>query len=154
PSLPPTVRAVAAAISTLGRNMRIEVNAPKGALVHVYRDGQLVKSVTPEQAKALTIPADGATKDDVQIVVVTKSGEVMSTPVPANEGAPADGEPSSTTPSAEATPAPATTAPARAGKSAGAKSAGAKSAGTKSNGNSSTGKPGQRSTSDTTKSGK
>ena len=135
--------------------MRIEVNAPKGALVHVYRDGQLVKSVTPEEAKALTIPAVGATKDDVQIVVVTKSGEVMSTPVPANEGAPADGEPSSTTtPSAEATPAPATTTPARAAKSAGAKSAGAKSAGTKSNGKSSTGRSGQRSTSDTTKTGK
>jgi len=135
--------------------MRIEVNAPKGALVHVYRDGQLVKSVTPDEAKALTIPAAGATTDDVQIVVVTKSGEVMSTPVPANEGVPADGEPSSTTtPSAEATPAPATTTPARAAKSAGAKSAGAKSAGTKSNGKSSTGRSGQRSTSDTTKTGK
>ena len=149
------MRAVAAAIRNIGRNMRIEVNAPKGALVHVYRDGQLVKSVTPEEAKALTIPAAGATTDDVQIVVVTKSGEVMSTPVPANEGVPADGEPSSTTtPSAEATPAPATTTPARAAKSAGAKSAGAKSAGTKSNGKSSTGRSGQRSTSDTSKTGK
>jgi len=140
--------------------MRIEVNAPKGALVHVYRDGQLVKSVTPEEAKALTIPAAGASQDDVQIVVVTKSGEVMSTPVPANEGDPVSSEPSTTTaPSAEPTPATTTTTPARVAKSAGAKSAGAKSAGaksagTRSNGKSSTGKSGQRSTSDTTKAGK
>jgi len=154
------VRAVAAAIRNIGRNMRIEVNAPKGALVHVYRDGQLVKSVTPEEAKALTIPAAGATTDDVQIVVVTKSGEVMSTPVPANEGVPADGEPSSTTtPSAEATPAPATTTPARAAKSGAAKSGAVKSgaagkATTPASGKSSTGKTGQRSTSDTTKTGK
>jgi len=134
--------------------MRIEVNAPKGALVHVYRDGQLVKSVTPEEAKALTIPAAGATKEDVQIVVVTKSGEVMSTPVPANEGAPADGEPSSTTPSAAATPAPATTVPARAAKSGVAKSGAAGRATTPASAKSSTSKSGQRSTSDTTKSGK
>ena len=149
------MRAVAAAIRTIGRNMRIEVDAPKGALVHVYRDGQLVKSVTPEEAKSLTIPAAGATKDDVQIVVVTKSGEVMSTPVPANEGEPASGEPSSTTtPSAESSPAPATTVPARAARSGAAKSGAAGRATTPASAKSSTSKSGQRSTSDTTKSGK
>jgi len=73
---------VAAAIRSVGRNLRVEVSAPKGALVHVYRDGQLVRSVTPEEAKAMTIPANGATQDDVQIVVVTRTGDVMSTPVP------------------------------------------------------------------------
>ena len=82
PSLPATVRQVAAAVRTIGRTMRVEVNAPKGALVHVYRDGQLVTSVTPEEAKSLSIAANGARPEDVQIVVVTRTGDVMSTPVP------------------------------------------------------------------------
>jgi hypothetical protein len=104
--LPPTVRQVAAAVRSVGRNLRVEVSAPKGALVHVYRDGQLVRSVTPEEAKALTIPANGATQDDVQIVVVTRTGDVMSTPVP-ESGNDTGGASTSTDPLDTATTEPA-----------------------------------------------
>ncbi|MFZ9075854.1 MAG: hypothetical protein ACO20Z_01880 [Ilumatobacteraceae bacterium] len=59
----------------------MEVAAPKGALIHLYRNGQLWKSVTPDEIKKLKIPADGATAEDIQIVVVTRTGAVMSTPI-------------------------------------------------------------------------
>jgi len=49
-------------------------------LVHVYRNGELVRSVTPEEAKTLSIPSNGASAEDVQIVVVTRTGEVLATP--------------------------------------------------------------------------
>jgi hypothetical protein len=147
------VRAIAADVRTVGRNLRITVNAPAGALVHVYRDGQLVKSVTPEEAKALTIPAAGATTNDVQLVVVTRTGEVMSTPPPAPQGDSANGG-ATPTPTSNDT---ATTTTVRAANAAGGRKSPttSKAAGTKSStGKSSSGKAGQRSTSDTTKSGK
>ena len=80
PQLPPTVRALAAAVRAVGRTLRIETQAPKGSLVHVYRNGELVRSVTPEEAKTLSIPSNGASAEDVQIVVVTRTGEVLATP--------------------------------------------------------------------------
>ena len=90
----------------VGRTLRVETHAPKGSLVHVYRNGELVKSVTPEEAKALTIPAAGATAEDVQIVVVTRSGEVLSTPEVA---APTESTPSDKAGGDAATPTGTTT---------------------------------------------
>ncbi len=48
--------------------------------MHVYRDGALVATVNPEQAKNFTMPANGAAPADVQIVVVAPTGEVTATP--------------------------------------------------------------------------
>lgn len=50
--------------------------------MHVYRDDVLVKTVTAEEAKSLTIPAQGAVATDVQIVMVTKTGEVLASADP------------------------------------------------------------------------
>ena len=80
PALPATTRSLASVIRTVGRTLRVEVSAPRGALVHVYRDGALVATVNPEQAKNFTMPANGAAPADVQIVVVAPTGEVTATP--------------------------------------------------------------------------
>ncbi|MFM7526347.1 MAG: hypothetical protein ACKO48_07560 [Actinomycetota bacterium] len=157
---------MAANVLAVGRNLRVEVSAPKGALVHIYRDGKLVRSVTPEEAKSLTIPAgnsSGASAEDaVQIVVVTRTGEVLSTPVPAGEQGGATGGRGDTpaeqggATGGEVTP---TTAAARAGAGSGAtakpganaKPGATAKPGTQSGGKSSSGKAGQRSTTDTVK---
>ncbi|MGA1258564.1 MAG: hypothetical protein ACO3X0_07715, partial [Ilumatobacteraceae bacterium] len=81
PELPPSTRPLVAEIRALGKVLKVEVAAPKGALIHLYRNGQLWKSVTPDEIKKLKIPADGATAEDIQIVVVTRTGAVMSTPI-------------------------------------------------------------------------
>ena len=162
PSLPATVRPVAAVIRSTGRTMRVEVNAPKGALVHVYRDGQLVTSVTPDEAKALAIPANGAKPEDVKIVVVTRTGEVMSTPVPPSDDSSTGAAPSSASPGAASSPTTApngeisnTTAPRRsaAGNRAGSNRSNNNQTTTSlpKNANTSPAKTGQRSTSDTVK---
>ena len=166
PALPTSVRPVAAAIRSVGRNLIVAVTAPRGALVHVYRDGQLVRSVTPEEAKALTIPANGATQDEVQIVVVTRTGEVMSTPVPDSGNDTTGGAGSTTDPvgaapsdssSSKSSPAVANSTPssrnaARAGNS---RTGAVRSSPTTTvkpvTGKSSTGRSGQRSTNDTVK---
>jgi hypothetical protein len=141
--------------------MRVEVDAPKGALVHIYRDGQLVRSVTPEEAKALTIPANGAAPEDIQIVVVTRTGEVLSTPAPEPAGAgggdkPASTGPGSTTGGSSAAPSatPSAGAKRQAASGAGTKQGTKQDTGTNNNGKSGGGKAGQRSSNDTTKSGK
>lgn len=143
PALSASVRQLAAAIRTIGRNVKVEVVAPKGSLVHVYKDGQLVKSVTPDEAKSLLIPAQGSSSDDVQVVVVTRTGEVMATSTPTDLGAvPAAGA-SNETPSlgkSGSTTTTVKTAVRTTTKSAtGTRSAAGKSSTTKS---------GQRSTSD------
>jgi hypothetical protein len=135
-------------VRAVGRTLRIETQAPKGSLVHIYRNGELVRSVTPEEAKTLAIPSNGASADDVQIVVVTRTGEVLATPAtetPAGTGGTGGGsrgdEPSTTV----------TTQPTR--PSTGKASAGKASAG-KAAPNAtgkSTSKPGQRQTSDKNK---
>ena len=81
PELPPSTRPLVAEIRAVGNMLKVEVAAPKGALIHLYRNGQLWKSVTPDEIKKLKIPADGATAEDIQIVVVTRTGAVMSTPI-------------------------------------------------------------------------
>jgi subtilisin family serine protease len=81
PELPPSTRPLVAEIRAVGKMLKVEVAAPKGALIHLYRNGQLWKSVTPDEIKKLKIPADGATAEDIQIVVVTRTGAVMSTPI-------------------------------------------------------------------------
>ncbi|MEY3575652.1 MAG: hypothetical protein RLZZ88_795, partial [Actinomycetota bacterium] len=129
PQLPPTVRALAAAVRSVGRTLRIETQAPKGSLVHIYRNGELVRSVTPEEAKTLSIPSNGASAEDVQIVVVTRTGEVLATPpaeTPTGTGE-SSGDKSSTT----ATTQPASRA--NAGKAAATKANAGKAAATKAN---------------------
>ena len=73
----------------VGGNLRIALVAPRGALVHVYHNGALVRSVTAEQAKNLTMAANGAATSEMQVVVVTQTGEVSASPAP--ESAPASG---------------------------------------------------------------
>jgi len=137
--------------------MRVQVDAPRGALVHVYRDGQLVTSVTPDEAKSLTIPANGANPDDVQIVVITRAGDVMSTPVPPSDDTSPGAVPSagSSATGAPRVSSPNTTAPRRAagGNRASNNRPNNKQTVTSNpqTGNSSNGKAGQRSTSDTVK---
>ena len=63
------------------------VTAPKGALVHVYHNGALVRSVTAEQAKNLMMPANGAAVSEMQFVVVTQTGDVSASPSPAGKSA-------------------------------------------------------------------
>jgi hypothetical protein len=135
----------------VGRTLRVETQAPKGSLVHVYRNGELVKSVTPEEAKALTIPAAGATAEDVQIVVVTRSGEVLSTPEVA---APTESAPSDTAGGAATTPTgtstPAVTPKSTIGKPATGKTATGKTAAKSATGKTPV-KTGQRQASDKNK---
>jgi hypothetical protein len=71
----------------VGGNLRVAVTAPKGALVHVYHNGVLVRSVTAEQAKNLMMPANGAAVSEMQFVVVTRTGEVSASPAPAGKSA-------------------------------------------------------------------
>ncbi|NDE67319.1 MAG: hypothetical protein EB062_04370 [Actinobacteria bacterium] len=148
--MPPTVRALAAAVRSVGRTLRIETQAPKGSLVHIYRNGELVRSVTPEEAKTLSIPSNGASAEDVQIVVVTRTGEVLATPpaeTPTGTGE-SSGDKSSTT----TTTQPASRA--NAGKAAATKANAGKAAATKAAANStgkSTTTSGQRQTSDKNK---
>jgi hypothetical protein len=81
PVLPPETPPIAAVIRAVGRMIRVETSAPRGALVHVYRNGELVASVSPQAARSLVIPANGASVEGIQVVVVTRTGELMSTPV-------------------------------------------------------------------------
>jgi hypothetical protein len=140
-------------VRAVGRTLRIETQAPKGSLVHVYRNGELVRSVTPEEAKTLSIPSNGASADDVQIVVVTRTGEVLATPAtetPAGTG----GTGGATDPDGSRGDEPSTTVTTQPTRpSTGKASAGKASAG-KAAPNAtgkSTSKPGQRQTSDKNK---
>jgi hypothetical protein len=122
-------------------------------LVHVYRNGELVRSVTPEEAKTLAIPSNGASADDVQIVVVTRTGEVLATPAtetPAGTGGTGGGsrgdEPSTTVTTQPTRPS---TGKASAGKASAGKASAGKAAPNATG--KSTSKPGQRQTSDKNK---
>jgi hypothetical protein len=134
-------------------------------LVHIYRNGELVRSVTPEEAKTLSIPSNGASAEDVQIVVVTRTGEVLATPpaeTPTGTGE-SSGDKSSTTattqPASRANAGKAAATKANAGKAAATKAAATKAnagkaAATKAAANStgkSTTTSGQRQTSDKNK---
>jgi hypothetical protein len=145
-------------VRAVGRTLRIETQAPKGSLVHVYRNGELVRSVTPEEAKTLSIPSNGVSADDVQIVVVTRTGEVLATPAtetPAGTG----GTGGATDPDGSRGDEPSTTVTTQPTRpSTGKASAGKASAGKASAGKAapnatgkSTSKPGQRQTSDKNK---
>lgn len=81
------MREFAPLVRLVGSNLRVAVTAPKGALVHVYRNGALVRSVTAEQAKNLTMVANGAAVSEMQFVVVTQAGEVSASPAPESEPA-------------------------------------------------------------------
>jgi hypothetical protein len=146
-------------VRAVGRTLRIETQAPKGSLVHIYRNGELVRSVTPEEAKTLAIPANGASADDVQIVVVTRTGEVLATPpteTPAGTGATgpgsSGGDESSTTVTTQ--PTDPATGKTNSGKAAAGRANAGRAASTKAAPNAtgkSTSKPGQRQTSDKNK---
>jgi subtilisin family serine protease len=87
PRLPTSVREFAPVVRLVGGNLRVAVTAPKGALVHVYHNGALVRSVTAEQAKNLMMPANGAAVSEMQFVVVTQTGDVSASPSPAGKSA-------------------------------------------------------------------
>ena len=81
------MREFAPLVRLVGSNLRVAVTAPKGALVHVYHNGALVRSVTAEQAKNLTMVANGAAASEMQFVVVTRTGEVLASPAPVSTSA-------------------------------------------------------------------
>jgi hypothetical protein len=87
PILPTSTREIAPEVRLVGGNLRIVLVAPKGALVHVYHNGALVRSVTAEQAKNLTMAANGAAASEMQFVVVTRTGDVSASPAPAGKSA-------------------------------------------------------------------
>ncbi|MDP4641511.1 MAG: hypothetical protein NWS59_00340, partial [Ilumatobacteraceae bacterium] len=87
PTLPTSARELAPEIRLVSGNLRIALVAPKGALVHVYHNGVLVRSVTAKQAKNLTMAANGADVSEMQFVVVTRDGEVLASPAPASTSA-------------------------------------------------------------------
>ena len=87
PVLPASTREIAPEVRLVGGNLRIALVAPRGALVHVYHNGALVRSVTAEQAKNLTMAANGAATSEMQVVVVTQTGEVSASPAPESEPA-------------------------------------------------------------------
>ena len=87
PVLPTSIRELAPVVRLVGGNLRIAVVAPRGALVHVYHNGALVRSVTAQQAKNLTMAANGAVASEMQFVVVTRNGEILASPAPASKSA-------------------------------------------------------------------
>ena len=117
PILPTSTREIAPEVRLVGGNFRIALVAPKGALVHVYHNGALVRSVTAEQAKNLTMAANGAAASEMQFVVVTRTGEVLASPAPTSTTATG----SNAKPSAQAKTALAKTEKARAAKALAAK---------------------------------
>ena len=149
PMLPSDVRPATAAIRSVGRTIRVEVAAPKGALVHVYREGQLVRSVTSDEARMLSIPANGSSQEDVQVVVVTRTGEVLSTPASPSGNGGMNGDPRQPDPSSPSE----TIATAPTSRASGSRLAQGRNSTTTTTrptgGKSSTSKPGQRSTNDT-----
>ena len=87
PVLPASTREIAPEVRLVGGNLRIALVAPRGALVHVYHNGALVRSVTAEQAKNLTMAANGVAASEMQFVVVTQTGEVSASPAPESKSA-------------------------------------------------------------------
>jgi hypothetical protein len=80
--LPAEVLAVAsspASSKVMGNNVVLNVRAPALSVVHVYRDGVLVKTVPAAAARAIKITKNRVGNSSFQVVVVDKAGKMTIT---------------------------------------------------------------------------
>jgi hypothetical protein len=63
----------------VGNNVVLKVNAPAQSMVHVYRDGVLVKSVPSAAAKSIKIAKNKVGESSFQILIVDKKGVITTT---------------------------------------------------------------------------
>lgn len=80
--LPAEVLAAAlspASSKVVGNNVVLSVRAPALSVVHVYRDGELVKSVPAAAARAIKITKNKLGNSSFQVVVVDKTGKMTIT---------------------------------------------------------------------------
>ena len=80
--LPAEVLAAAsspASSKVVGNNVVLNVQAPALSMVHVYRDGVLVKTVPAAAARAIKITKNKLGDSSFQVVVVDKTGKMTIT---------------------------------------------------------------------------
>jgi hypothetical protein len=80
--LPAEVLAVAsspASSKVMGNNVVLNVRAPALSVVHIYRDGVLVKTVPAAAARAIKITKNRVGNSSFQVVVVDKAGKMTIT---------------------------------------------------------------------------
>jgi subtilisin family serine protease len=63
----------------VGNNVVLKVNAPVQSIVHVYRDGILVKSVPSAAAQSIKITKNKVGNSSFQILIVDKKGLITTT---------------------------------------------------------------------------
>jgi subtilisin family serine protease len=63
----------------VGNNVVLKVNAPAQSMVHVYRDGILVKSVSAAAAQSIKIAKNKVGESSFQILIVDKKGVITTT---------------------------------------------------------------------------
>jgi hypothetical protein len=63
----------------VGNNVVLKVNAPAQSMVHVYRDGVLVKSVPSAAAQSIKIAKNKVGESSFQILIVDKKGVITTT---------------------------------------------------------------------------
>jgi hypothetical protein len=63
----------------VGNNVVLKVQAPALSMVHVYRDGVLVKTVPAAAARAIKITKNKLGDSSFQVVVVDKTGKMTIT---------------------------------------------------------------------------
>ena len=63
----------------MGNNVVLNVQAPALSMVHVYRDGVLVKTVPAAAARAIKITQNKMGDSSFQVVVVDKTGKMTIT---------------------------------------------------------------------------
>ena len=63
----------------VGNNVVLKVNAPAQSMVHVYRDGILVKSVPSAAAQSIKIAKNKVGESSFQILIVDKKGVITTT---------------------------------------------------------------------------
>ena len=63
----------------VGNNVVLKVNAPAQSIVHVYRDGILVKSVPSAAAQSIKITKNKVGNSSFQILIVDKKGLITTT---------------------------------------------------------------------------
>jgi len=171
-------------LSTYSRGgvVRLSADVVRDTLLHIYKAGVLIKSLTAQELSDFSVPGSAEDARSIHVVAVSPSGEVSATAepevvvttttttVPPTTTTTTTTVPPTTTTTTTTVP-PTTTvrvtanivksgaaksgaAKSGAAKSGAAKSGAASKAAAPSSGKSSTGRSGQRSTSDTTKTGK
>jgi subtilisin family serine protease len=63
----------------VGNNVVLKINAPAQSMVHVYRDGILVKSVPAAAAQSIKIAKNKVGNSSFQILIVDKKGVITTT---------------------------------------------------------------------------